>query len=272
MLVIGLWVSPLTQAANFQITAPSGLNFWDDNDDLIKAYPLNTKLQATGIRSGKWGEFLLPNHKKGWGYMGYLKPVHSLAPNDDTEASFCPTGHCPVKAPLQLHHTIAQVAVATHAPQRLPARGRTVRPIEAAPNARRGFRMVQDPWDGHWYMHKGQDYPAPYGTRVSAVKDGVIVAMTTTCGDKPSVAGRRCGQGFGNTVTIRHADGKTSMYAHLESSGHCAITRTLHVGESVSAGDSVGCVGASGRATGAHLLFVVRNSSGTAIDPLQYIR
>ena len=84
--------------------------------------------------------------------------------------------------------------------------------------------------------HKGVDVGAPRGTPVGAMADGVV-----------SLAERDL-YFTGHTVMIDHGHGLHSIYAHLDSIA-------VAPGESVAAGQTVGRVGSTGRATGPHLHF-----------------
>ncbi|GAA0923018.1 M23 family metallopeptidase [Nonomuraea longicatena] len=68
------------------------------------------------------------------------------------------------------------------------------------------------------------------------------------------------GNGFGNVVVIRHADGTTALYAHLKS-------RSVSTGASVGQGQSIGTVGKTSAKykMGAHLHFEHRTSGGGGI-------
>ena len=68
------------------------------------------------------------------------------------------------------------------------------------------------------------------------------------------------GSGWGNLVVVAHRHGVRTRYAHLSRID-------VQVGQRVSAGSTVGLVGATGEATGPHLHFevVVR---GANVDPL----
>jgi murein DD-endopeptidase MepM/ murein hydrolase activator NlpD len=70
--------------------------------------------------------------------------------------------------------------------------------------------------------------------------------------------------GFGNVVMVKHANGQTTVYAHLSR---------IHVkkGQSVAQGQTLGLVGATGWATGPHLHFEFR-VNGTHKDPLTMAR
>lgn len=88
------------------------------------------------------------------------------------------------------------------------------------------------PWSRY---HTGLDFSAPMGTTVRAMASGVV---THAGSGRAGWAGRY--------VTIRHADGKTTLYAHLS-------TAAVHEGERVSGGERIGSVGMTGRTFGPHV-------------------
>ena len=96
-------------------------------------------------------------------------------------------------------------------------------------------------------FHAGIDISAPEGARIGASRRGRVV-----------FAGRN--DGFGLLVTVAHHHGVVTMYAHLSRID-------VHVGQRVHAGQRLGLVGHTGRATGAHLHFEVR-LRGASVDPL----
>lgn len=100
-------------------------------------------------------------------------------------------------------------------------------------------------------FHKGRDYRAPKGTPVYAAGAGTIV-----------FAGRQ--SGYGRVIYVDHGDGLSTRYAHLSAFD-------AKKGSRVQAGDQIGKVGASGRATGNHLHFEVR-IDGRAVDPVIALR
>lgn len=113
------------------------------------------------------------------------------------------------------------------------------------------FGHRADPLDGSHAEHHGVDLAAPAGTAVLAARGGTVTH-----------AGPR--GGYGNLVEIQHADGLVTRYAHQAA---------VHVspGETVRAGDSLGTVGSTGRSTGPHLHFEVRQD-GVAVDPRSVLR
>jgi murein DD-endopeptidase MepM/ murein hydrolase activator NlpD len=86
----------------------------------------------------------------------------------------------------------------------------------------------------------------------------------TTAGSGPA------GGWAGTYVTIQHADGFSTLYAHL-----AAVT--VSVGETVSAGQRIGSVGMTGRTFGPHLHFEVYPAGVTpgdvysAVDPRPWL-
>jgi peptidoglycan hydrolase-like protein with peptidoglycan-binding domain len=97
-------------------------------------------------------------------------------------------------------------------------------------------------------FHSGIDYPAQRGAPVDAAASGQVIFAGWAAG------------GWGKLVTLAHASGVRTMYAHLSRVA-------VRVGQRVVAGQRVGRVGASGHASGPHLHFEVR-LGGAAVDPL----
>ena len=70
--------------------------------------------------------------------------------------------------------------------------------------------------------------------------------------------------GYGNVVVIKDANGNLHQYSHLDSI-------KVRVGQQVNAGFVVGGAGSTGKSTGSHLDYEVKNSSGKNVDPTSYI-
>jgi murein DD-endopeptidase MepM/ murein hydrolase activator NlpD len=94
---------------------------------------------------------------------------------------------------------------------------------------------------GTWRAHNGIDYAAPHGTRVRATGDGVV-----------EFAGRDH-RGYGNLVVLRHQSRTTTWYGHLSG-----FAKGLRRGTRVAQSETIGYVGATGLATGAHLHYEFR--------------
>ncbi|WP_241965199.1 M23 family metallopeptidase [Microbacterium telephonicum] len=112
--------------------------------------------------------------------------------------------------------------------QSIAASGEVVRPLTH-------FDNFGAPYAGH----KGIDYMVGRGTPIYAIADGVVVASTEN------------GPGWGVYVKIAHNIGGTSvtsLYAHMLYG-----SRTVQVGDTVTAGQLIGQVSDTGRAYGTHL-------------------
>lgn len=99
--------------------------------------------------------------------------------------------------------------------------------------------------------HAGLDIRARTGWPVVAFRGGRIVR-----------AGPHGPAGI--VVEIRQDDGMTARYAHLQKA---LVSR----GQNVAVGAVVGLVGCTGRTTGAHLHFGLRDAQGRLVDPLPYL-
>ncbi len=134
------------------------------------------------------------------------------------------------------------------------------------------FGQRNDPFSGKKTTHAGVDIAGISNeTNVIAAKDGVVVYPTpgspTNCPSSSSLDS--CGGGYGNYVVIQHNDGSYTLYGHMY-----ANSITVSAQDSVSQGQVIGKVGSSGKSTGAHLHFEVRqgsNSSASAIDPITVV-
>ncbi|WP_457570523.1 peptidoglycan DD-metalloendopeptidase family protein [Desulfovulcanus sp.] len=112
-----------------------------------------------------------------------------------------------------------------------------------------GFGWRIDPFTGKSAWHAGIDLAVPEGTPVEACWPGRVVFS----GEKGS---------YGQVVIIEHQNGWQSVYAHNAK-------RLVHEGEFVRSGQRIALSGSSGRSTGPHLHFELRNGE-IAINPLQY--
>lgn len=126
-----------------------------------------------------------------------------------------------------------------------PATAAPARPAAAGVTSDFGWR--RDPFTGTTRFHKGVDLRAAYGQDVLAVAPGTVV-----------VTGEQ--GGYGTTVLLEHPDGTRSRYAHLSATA-------VRAGDVVAAGECIGRVGQSGRATGPHLHFELLTADGRATAP-----
>lgn len=99
--------------------------------------------------------------------------------------------------------------------------------------------------------HTGVDFSMPAGTPVLATNAGVVVLA-----DEHFFAGR--------SLVVDHGEGLYTMYFHLQES-------LIPAGQRVAAGQPIGRVGSTGRATGPHLHWGAR-LHGARIDPEALLR
>lgn len=112
------------------------------------------------------------------------------------------------------------------------------------------FGTRRDPFTGEYRHHSGIDIAAPLGTSVRSAASGRVI-----------FAGRA--GGYGNMVELDHGNGLRTRYAHL--------SRILvGSGATVAEGELIAEAGSTGRSTGSHLHFEVRQD-GAARNPLPYL-
>jgi murein DD-endopeptidase MepM/ murein hydrolase activator NlpD len=111
-----------------------------------------------------------------------------------------------------------------------------------------GYRI--DPITGRNSFHTGVDLIAPHGTPIVAAAGGVV----STVGFVPE---------YGNIVEVDHDNGLTSRYAHLSKS-------LVKTGDVVLKGQTIAHVGQTGRTTGPHLHFEVREK-GIPLNPNKFL-
>ena len=112
-----------------------------------------------------------------------------------------------------------------------------------------GWRI--DPFTGQRAFHEGIDFMAEEGTPIQAAAAGVVVYSEF----HPQ---------YGNMIEIDHGNDLISRYAH-------ASKRFVKIGDVVLRGSKIAEVGKTGRATGAHLHFEVRQR-GAARNPAQFLQ
>jgi murein DD-endopeptidase MepM/ murein hydrolase activator NlpD len=114
-----------------------------------------------------------------------------------------------------------------------------------------GFGYRRDPKTGGRRMHNGSDFAGAHGTNIYATADGVVTKAGWS-------------SGYGRLVTIQHAFGIETKYAHNSN-------LRVKVGQRVSRGDHIADMGNTGRSTGTHLHYEVR-VNGKPVNPMIYIK
>jgi murein DD-endopeptidase MepM/ murein hydrolase activator NlpD len=114
------------------------------------------------------------------------------------------------------------------------------------------FGLRQMPWEENGRLHEGVDIAAPAGAPVHVATDGVVVRSGVS-------------SSYGRFVEVAHKDGFHTFYAHLGRDAG------LKRGTFVRRGTTVAYVGNSGRSTGSHLHFELRNKAGRPLNPALFM-
>jgi len=112
-----------------------------------------------------------------------------------------------------------------------------------------GWRI--DPISGVRAFHEGMDFMAEMGTPARAAAGGLVIYAEAH-------------SQYGNMIEIDHGNGLITRYAHLSK-------LMVKNGDVVMSGSTIGAVGTTGRSTGPHLHFEVRQN-GAPLNPVQFLR
>lgn len=105
---------------------------------------------------------------------------------------------------------------------------------------------------GYSFYHKAIDIANQGGGSILAADSGTVVG-----------AGWLDNYGYGNRVLIDHGNGFVTLYAHLSGI-------QVRPGQTVNRGDVIGQMGSTGRSTGVHLHFEIRQGD-VLHNPLGYL-
>lgn len=121
-----------------------------------------------------------------------------------------------------------------------------------------GYKRISDEYGnrihpilGTQQFHNGVDLAASTGTAILAAYDGDVVAAAYS-------------SSMGNYIMIDHGSGLYTIYMHCSA---------LYVskGQTVAKGQNIAAVGSTGRSTGPHLHFSVRQN-GSYVSPWNYLK
>lgn len=144
-------------------------------------------------------------------------------------------------APRRVAQSLADSAVSVASSAAALAQG-FIWPARGRLTSRFGWRR--------WRHHDGIDIAAPYGTPVTAARDGVVV-----------FAGWY--HAYGKAIIVDHGSGLQTLYGHNSK----LLVRS---GQRVAKGELIAKVGSTGRSTGPHLHFEVR-INGRPVNPIKYL-
>jgi len=117
-----------------------------------------------------------------------------------------------------------------------------------------GFGMRHHPILNVRKMHEGIDLLLRHGSPIVAPGDGVV---------------KRAGRSatYGKYIDINHPDaGYMTRFAHLSD-----IPSRVRRGRTVARGDTIGFSGNTGRSTGPHLHYEVRDEDGRPLNPMHFV-
>lgn len=107
------------------------------------------------------------------------------------------------------------------------------------------------PFTGQWYLHKGVDLAAGFGTPILATANGKVMKV-----DYDAL-------GYGNYIDLKHNFGFYTKYGHLSRT---YVTK----GQDVSRGQLIGAMGTTGLSTGPHLHYEIHIGT-QLVDPTKYL-
>src|SRR5215210_8057753 len=114
-----------------------------------------------------------------------------------------------------------------------------------------GFGVRHNPFGGEGReSHEGLDISVDFGTPVASTADGLVIHASPYAG-------------YGNLVIIYHSNGITTRYGHLSKI-------TVEVGQRIKRGEQIGLAGSTGRSTGPHVHYEIREND-QPVDPTRYV-
>lgn len=125
-------------------------------------------------------------------------------------------------------------------------------PVQGSYEISAGFGQCGRLWGS---CHTGVDLASTAVRPILAAAAGDVVVMKDLEGNS-----------YGRYLVIEHPDATETWYGHLE-----AYAPSLSPGDTVTAGQLIGYMGATGNATGRHLHFEVRPGGGAPTDPVAWM-
>ncbi|MEZ2127402.1 MULTISPECIES: peptidoglycan DD-metalloendopeptidase family protein [unclassified Sinorhizobium] len=107
-----------------------------------------------------------------------------------------------------------------------------------------------DPFLGRLALHSGIDFRFAPGDKIRPTAPGKVVAAGWT-------------GGYGNMVEVDHGNGISTRYGHMSQV-------LVKVGDTVGPNDTIGLAGSTGRSTGTHLHYEIRQD-GRPVDPMYFM-
>lgn len=117
-----------------------------------------------------------------------------------------------------------------------------------------GFGNRKDPFTGKASYHSGIDIPGAAGTKIFASNNGTVIKVVNDATEST----------YGKYVMIDHGGGVYTLYAHCRK-------LLVKEGQYVTKGTQIAEMGTTGRSTGNHLHFEVREGKNR-VNPLNYVK
>ena len=130
-------------------------------------------------------------------------------------------------------------------------------------NSNYGKRILNGVREGHSGIDMGYGKNAP----IRSFTNGTVTRVVNKFApDSASLTKYTGNDTYGNHIIVRDENGKYNLYGHLNRTN-------VQPGDSVKVGDILGIQGNTGRSTGSHLHYEVRQQSwyGSDIDPAKYV-
>ncbi|MBX5009175.1 peptidoglycan DD-metalloendopeptidase family protein [Rhizobium lentis] len=112
------------------------------------------------------------------------------------------------------------------------------------------FGNRRDPFLGRLALHSGIDFRFSPGEKIRPAAPGKVISAGWT-------------GGYGNMVEVDHGNGISTRYGHMSEV-------LVKIGDTVDRNDVIGLAGSTGRSTGTHLHYEVRQN-GQAVDPVYFM-
>lgn len=171
------------------------------------------------------------------------QPVPPKVPEDSSEDT--PEISDAVTIPLDTPAPAKPQEIVHAAPKFVGRQGQFRKPVSGS------FLSTYGP-QGQGKHNDGVNVSAATGTPVVATADGKVVYVGNEM------------KGFGNLILLKHDNGWTSAYGHLD-------TMTVKKGQTVQGGQPIGTVGSTGHVTKPQLHFELRKKART-VNPLSYVK
>ncbi len=112
------------------------------------------------------------------------------------------------------------------------------------------FGWRRSPFTRMREFHNGLDISGKRGSPIVATADGTVIRSEYN-------------RSYGNIVTVQHEGRFSTSYAHM-------LKRKVKVGQEVTRGQTLGLMGSTGRSTGTHLHYIVKDND-REVNPADYI-